>query len=187
MEIEWPELDDAIQKRKEQTDRMMREFHAKQFEQEMEQRMEIMFQTQEIRASLEPNKDKMGQLSLQWNEILLCLLERVAKALSYRPVGIRSLIIEAPENTSHSLYWELSFAQMYYRGWISVELQLDTEYEPVQFCVETSKLEFIYSEVTLEGIKAALVKAYHAGPKVDRNREDREGLRVEAFLREWEA
>jgi hypothetical protein len=43
---------------------MVREYHAKQFKQEMEQKMEIMFQAQEIRASLEPNKDKIRQLAL---------------------------------------------------------------------------------------------------------------------------
>ena len=111
-------------------------------------------------------------------------LEKVAKARSYRPVGIRSLIIEAPENRSHSFYWEMRFTQMHYRGWISVELQLDEGYQPVQFRVETSLPDFIYSDVTVEGIKAALIKAYHAGPKGDLKREDRKGLRVEAFLRE---
>ena len=146
-----------------------------------------MFQAQEIRASLEPHKEKMRQLTLKWNETLIGLLDKVAKARSYRPVSIRSLIIEAPENKSHSLYWEMRFAQMYYRGWISVEMQLDMDYEPVQFRVETSQPEFIYSEVTLEGIKSALVKAYHAGPKADLKREDREGLPFEAFFREWEA
>ena len=186
MENEWPELDKAVQRRKEETDRMMREFHAEQFEAEMEQKMDAIFQAQEIRASLEPHKDQMRQLALKWNETLLGLLEKVAKASSYRPVGIRALIIEAPENKTHSLYWEMRFAQMYYRGWISVELQLGEDYEPVKFCVECGQPEFIYSEVTLEGIMAALVKAYHAGPKRDLEREDYRGYRVEAFLREWE-
>ena len=186
MENEWPELDKAVQRRKEETDRMLRELHAQQFETEMEQKMDAMFQAQEIRASLEPHKDQMRQLALKWNETLLGLLEKVAKASSYRPVGIRPLIIEAPENKTHSLYWEMRFSQMYYRGWISVELQLGEDYEPEKFRVECGQPEFIYSEVTLEGIKSALVKAYQAGPKADLKREDREGLRVETFLREWE-
>jgi len=67
MENEWPELEEAVQRRKEESGRMMREFHAKQFEQEMEQRLEIMFHAQKIRASLEPHKDQMRQLALKWN------------------------------------------------------------------------------------------------------------------------
>jgi len=42
------------------------------------------------------------------------------------------------------------------------------------------------SEVTLDGIYAALDKSYPAGPKGDLKREDNKGYRAEAFLREWE-
>jgi len=183
MDIEWPELDEAVHRRKERNEQALREFHAQQFADEMGVKLAEMFLAQRILEDLRPHQDKMRQLVLQWDKPMMALLGKLAKALSYRPVSIRALIIEVPEKSSHSLYWEMRFEQMYHRAWISIELQLDTEIHPTQFRVECKLPETIYGEVSMQGIKAALLEAFDAGPKRDMDREERVGLRLEVFLR----
>ena len=185
MENEWPELDKAVQRRKEGTDRMLREFNAKQFEQEMEQKMEIIFQEQEIYDHIRAYLEQVHRVILEWNDTVITLLRKVSDAFGNRPGKIRSLLIELPENGSHSIYWEMRFLAMYYQGWITVELQMDKSYQPVQFCVDCGEVSMIYSEVSLEGLKTALVKAYRAGPERDMNRKMILGLEIERFLNVW--
>jgi hypothetical protein len=183
MDVVWHELDEAVLRRKQQNEQALREFHAEKFADEMGMKLDEMFLAQCILEDLGPHQDKMLQLVLRWDEPMMSLLGKLAKALSYRPVSIRALIIEVPEKSSHSLYWEMRFEQMYYRAWISIELQLDRQIHPIQFIVACKQLEAIYSEVTVPGIKAALLEAFHAGPMRDMNREEREGLSLEVFLR----
>lgn len=105
MDVERHELDEAALRRKQQNEQALCKFHAEKFADEIEAKLEEMFLAQRILEDLGPHQDKMRQLVLQWDEPMMALLGKLAKALSFRPVSIRAVIIEAPEKGSHSLYW----------------------------------------------------------------------------------
>lgn len=179
----WPELAEAVRQREEERLQVLGQMNAHEFVENMESELEKLFQERDIQASLGENLEKMKMLANEWDPPVFKLVKTLAEASKLNTIWtIKTKVVVAPQNHSHSLLWEVQFRWMASETWYNVELELDSSYNPLRFRVECKKPHhWLESEPNLDGLKSILAKAYTLGKVHENGRKEKQGwiLRTE--------
>lgn len=182
---DWPELDDAVQKRKQEREKARLETTASQFvnqlENSLDQEIQLIEQLKPWRRLL----PRIREVGHEWGPEVGDLLHQLSVAnWSLEPDEYKKLIFEFKlELFSRKIppqwRWEISMNRFYYRGWYIVNLVMNPHGILKEFQVTCKNERVLRVDPDLESLKDALLDAYEFGPLFDVFRKPEPGISLD--------
>lgn len=181
---EWPELEAAKRKKEEERLEELRRIEADIFTDELEEKLPSVMARKRIRELISKNEIKLKELCSDWNEIVYPLLFKIAEGVweKYKKkegpnFGLSSKFVLSENGKYLSLYWEAHRTAFYSSAWLTVELCLNDEYQPLLFKVGCKEPGYILTaNVSVDELKKVLLQAFELGAAKDLYRKPKDGI-----------
>jgi len=173
---DWPELEDAINQRNLRWQQYEASLEAQRNVEKLRQENLERAALLERLAPWKRLEPQLYELARQWGPPVFGILQKFSAALwrlgpdSMDRLEVRFKLTSSGMFTPPELCWEARKGSQFGPGWFIVKMKVEENGVPIQFEVTVKDGQLLISEVGLEPLKAALIRAFDIGPYFDRDR-----------------